>query len=195
MGPLLLVDLGSFLGLLVSKPATHQFVTIWLPFCAIFAADFAFGGSSYVDLWVPQPHTASIWVLHSCLLRLPVKDRCVIAAAHLLLQTVSLIRQPTSPSLADVFATGSIVLLGGALGVAILRLESLVVDSRVGLALAELTREHVKLKRESSAELAQLAPVIRWERVELLHQIGLGAFGSVHAARYLGTLAVGAYAY
>ena len=54
---------------------------------------------------------------------------------------------------------------------------------------AGTTAPRPSLFAEPAAALAPLSPNIQWGCVEVLHQIGRGAFGSVFAVRYFGTLA------
>ena len=130
---------------------------------------------------------APLWVLLNSLLRLPLRDRLICAAGHVMLcigQQPTLLRAAPSAIAAVCF--------GEALGAALLHLESVVVSLSVAEALQHSRQESEAQRQQSTkdlATLATLAPTIPWERIELLHQIGHGAYGSVHAVRHLGTLA------
>jgi hypothetical protein len=193
---LLLVDIASVIVLLcVSLTSCESFRactwTRWAcvhPWLGTALIIFTGSNTSAACLSSVSATASSLFVLHNSLLCLPKWHRVVSGSGHVILQASLCVdkHEPWSflASFTVLALSGAIVCFGEILGVALLEFAM----HRVADAVEHTSREAEVQHRENSNSLANLAPTIGWERVEMLHQIGHGAFGSVHAVKYLGTI-------
>lgn len=204
---LLPLDIGLLVPLLLGSTDIWAMATTWYPWLQLvicFSLGVLidgggptcglFGGAEYCNESGCGPDgcgpdsllcaaVSSTWLMLRSLERR--SHRCVVIG-HLILQHRQIFT--LTPSAGQVLLRCTIVLFGDALGHAVVEaLSSMAsiakVTSTVGVQAAQI------VPSASSNDHLDLSPVIQWEHIDLLHQIGTGAFGSVFAVRYFGTLA------
>ena len=180
---LLLLDVASLIvGLYEARGqrAAWRHWAVMYPFlCCIVSHQWAphDGSSDFMST------SSFVWLLTNSLLCLPLPNRAESAAGHALLHA-SRLSLFHADAIVSLIAHCSAMLLGELLGQAILAREGAAVATSTDTALESGSKTIEALKGERTC----LTPTISWDDIEVLHQIGIGAFGSVHAVWYAGTL-------